>query len=194
MENNLKFNFSITQADRIKRLNQQPKLIWFTGLPCSGKSTLANALEVKLFSEGFSTYLLDGDNLRSGINNDLGFSQEDRRENLRRVAEIAKMFLDAGLFVIAAFIAPLASDRAMVKTIVGEENYFEIFVNTPLEECEARDTKGLYKKARANEIKNFTGVQMAYEIPLKPDLIIDNSNIKMAKNIDLITQYLALSI
>ena len=194
MENNLKFNFSITQADRIKRLKQQPKLIWFTGLPCSGKSTLANALEVKLFNEGYNTYLLDGDNLRSGINNDLGFSQEDRRENLRRVAEIAKMFLDAGLFVIAAFIAPLASDRAMVKAIVGEENYFEIFVNTPLEECEARDSKGLYKKARANEIKNFTGVQMAYEIPLKPELIIDNSNLKMANNIDLITQTLLLSI
>ena len=194
MENNLKFNFSITQADRIKLLKQQPKLIWFTGLPCSGKSTLANALEVKLFSEGFSTYLLDGDNLRSGINNDLGFSQEDRKENLRRVAEIAKMFLDAGLFVIAAFIAPLASDRSMVKAIVGEENYFEIFVNTPLEECEARDPKGLYKKARANEIKNFTGVQMVYEIPVKPDLIIDNSNLKMAKNIDIITQSLSLSI
>ena len=104
------------------------------------------------------------------------------------------MFLDAGLFVIAAFIAPLASDRSMVKAIVGEENYFEIFVNTPLEECEARDPKGLYKKARANEIKNFTGVQMVYEIPVKPDLIIDNSNLKMAKNIDIITQSLSLSI
>ena len=194
MKTEFQFNFSITQADRVKRLNQQPKLIWFTGLPCSGKSTLANALEVKLFTEGYNTYLLDGDNLRSGINNDLGFSQEDRKENLRRVAEIAKMFLDAGLFVIAAFIAPLNSDREMVKEIIGEENYFEIFVNTPLEECESRDSKGLYKKARANEIKNFTGVQMVYEIPVKPDLIIDNSNLKIVNNIDLITQTLSLTI
>jgi adenylyl-sulfate kinase len=191
MKTNLKFNFSITQADRIKRLNQKPKLIWFTGLPCSGKSTLANALEVKLFNEGIHTYLLDGDNLRSGINQDLGFSTEDRKENLRRVAEIAKILLDAGIYVIAAFISPLESDRDMLKKIIGEDYYFEIFVNTPIEECEARDSKGLFKKARANEITNFTGVNMAYEIPAKPDLIIDNSDHKFSNNINIILQSIA---
>jgi len=190
MKNNLQFDFTITKEDRIKRLQQKPKLIWFTGLPCSGKSTLANALEVALFEKGYATYLLDGDNLRSGINQDLGFTSKDRKENLRRVAEISKLMLDAGLYVIAAFISPKESDRLMVKQIVGAENYFEIFVDTPLEVCVKRDSKGLYKKARANEIKNFTGVQMTYEAPQKPCLKINNLNGNLSNHLQTILHLL----
>lgn len=193
MSNNLVFNFSIGKVDRVKLLQQQPKLIWFTGLTCSGKSTLANALEIRLHKEGYHTYLLDGDTMRMGINKGLGFSSEDRKENLRRVAEIAKMFLDAGLIVIAAFIAPLATDRAMIREIVGLENYVEIFVDTPLTECESRDVKGMYKKARANEITNFTGVQMPYEIPNEPNIILDNYNNSVQSNINQITKILAFT-
>lgn len=188
MENNLKFDFSISQSDRIKRLNQQPKVIWFTGLPCSGKSTLANALEIKLFNLGYQTYLIDGDNLRSGINKDLGFSIEDRKENLRRVAEIAKILLDAGIIVIASFISPLISDRIMIKNIIGQNNYYEIFVDTPIEECERRDSKGLYKQAREKKIQNFTGVDMPYENPINSKLVLNNLRGNIDTNINLITK------
>lgn len=187
MENNLKFDFSISQSDRIKRLNQHPKVIWFTGLPCSGKSTLANALEIKLFNLGYQTYLLDGDNLRSGINKDLDFSIEDRKENLRRVAEIAKILIDAGILVIASFISPLRSGRLMIKNIIGHNYYFEIFVDTPIEECEKRDVKGLYKKAREKKIQNFTGVDMLYENPLNSILVLNNFRGNIDANINLIT-------
>ena len=144
MENINAFQFSVTHENRIKKLKQTPKLIWFTGLSGSGKSTLANALEERLFEKGYITYLLDGDHIRKGINKDLGFSKEDRQENLRRVAEIANLFLDAGFIVLAAFVSPLESDRALVKNIVGKERYVEVYVNTSLEVCEKRDIKGLY--------------------------------------------------
>lgn len=147
-------------------------MIWFTGLSGSGKSTLAVQLEAALFAKGYKTYLLDGDNIRAGINKDLTFTDSDRIENIRRIGEVSKLMLDAGIVVLSAFISPFQSDRDQVKKIVGNENYLEVFVDTPLEVCEQRDVKGLYKKARAGEIKNFTGIDSAYEIPKNPDIII----------------------
>jgi len=164
------YHISVSLRQNLKK--HKSKVIWFTGLSGSGKSTLANYVEKKLFEEKFHTCSLDGDNIRAGLNNNLGFSEEDRAENLRRIAEVSNLFLDAGVVVIAAFIAPLEKDRQLVKDIIGRDNFIEIFVNTPLEECEKRDIKGLYKKARAGEIKNFTGVSAPYETPQDPDLII----------------------
>lgn len=169
--------FEIDQGYRESRLGQHARVIWFTGFSGSGKSTLANALECALSERGHTTYLLDGDNVRHGINGDLGFSQEDRSENIRRVAEIANLFIDAGLVVIASFISPLQSDRDLVKMIVGNDRYIEIHVSTSLEECERRDVKGLYKKARSGEIPEFTGISSPYEIPLAPDLRIDTGEV-----------------
>jgi len=180
------FQFSVTHEKRIGKLNQTPKLIWFTGLSGSGKSTLANALEERLFEKGLLTYILDGDHVRMGINKDLGFSKEDRKENLRRVAEIARLFLDAGFIVIAAFVSPLESDRALVKSIVGADRYFEVYVNTPLEICEKRDVKGLYLKAKSGEISNFTGISALYEPPSNPFLSVDTSDKELQLNIDYI--------
>lgn len=162
----------VSQAQRQILLNQKPKLIWFTGLSGSGKSTLAVQLEAQLFSMGFKTYLLDGDNIRSGLNKDLSFTDEARVENIRRIGEVSKLMLDAGLIVLSAFISPFEADRKQVKAIVGSENYTEVFVNAPLEVCEQRDVKGLYKKARKGEVKNFTGIDSPYEIPENPDITI----------------------
>lgn len=153
-------------------MKQRARLIWFTGLSGSGKSTLAVQLEAILFSKGYKTYLLDGDNIRAGINKDLTFTDADRIENIRRIGEVSKLMLDAGVVVLSAFISPFQTDRDQVKQIVGADNYMEVFVDTPLEVCEERDVKGLYKKARAGEIKNFTGIDSAYEIPKNPDIII----------------------
>lgn len=169
-------NFEVDQNLREGRLGQRSCLIWFTGLSGSGKSTLANALECALLESGYTTYLLDGDNVRHGINGDLGFSIADRSENIRRVGEISNLFIDAGIVTIASFISPLQSDRDMVKRIVGKENYIDIYVSTSLEECEKRDVKGLYKKARSGEIPMFTGISSPYEIPLDPDLSIDTES------------------
>lgn len=164
-----------TKVGRLQRenlLKQRATLIWFTGLSGSGKSTLAVQLEAALCSKGYKTYLLDGDNIRAGINKDLSFTDADRMENIRRIGEVSKLMLDAGLIVLSAFISPFQSDREQVKKIVGADHYLEVFVDTPLEVCEQRDVKGLYKKARAGEIKNFTGIDSAYEIPENPDIII----------------------
>lgn len=150
-------------------------MIWFTGLSGSGKSTLANALEVALHAQGRHTYLLDGDNIRAGLNRDLGFSDADRTENLRRITEVARIMLDAGLIVITAFISPLQSQRAMARTAIGDDNFFEIYVNTPLEICERRDTKGLYRKARAGQLSHMSGIDSVYEPPSKPQCILDGS-------------------
>lgn len=163
----------IKLPNRIDRLGNKPLLIWLTGLSGSGKSTIANALEKRLFGDGFQTYILDGDNIRSGLNKDLGFDDDSRVENIRRIGEVARLFVDAGTIVITAFISPFERERELVREIVGEENYFQIFVDCPLEECEKRDVKGLYRKARNGEIKNFTGIDSPFERPSHPDLIVN---------------------
>lgn len=178
-KNIIKHIYSINKIDRSKKINQIPKLIWFTGLSGSGKSTLCNAVECKLFEMGFLTYSLDGDNTRSGLNSDLSFSSEDRIENIRRIAEVAKLMLDAGLIVCAAFISPFHAEREKIKSIVGNENFIEIYVSTPIEECEKRDVKGLYRKARKGIIPNFTGISSPYEKPNYPALEIDTSKLSL---------------
>ena len=145
-------------------------LVFFTGLSGSGKSTICNALETKLFNEGIRTYVLDGDNIRKGINRNLGFSPEDRTENIRRIGEIANLFVDAGIVTLAAFVAPYEKDRNEIRALVGSDNYVEVFVNTPLEVCEARDVKGLYARARKGEIPNMTGISAPYEVPARPEV------------------------
>ena len=171
-ENIIRHQYQVSKIDRLKLLNQNSLLLWFTGLSGSGKSTIANALEHKLHLEGFKTYALDGDNIRKGINRDLTFSPEDRKENIRRIAEIANLMVDAGVIVLAAFVSPYKKDRENIARIVGNDNFVEIFVNTSIEECEKRDVKGLYKKARAGEIKDFTGVNAPYEAPENPEVEI----------------------
>ena len=178
-----KQNFQINRLSRSKKFNQTPKLIWFTGLSGSGKSTISDALEIMLFENGFSTYSLDGDNIRFGLCKGLGFSLEDRTENIRRIAEVANLMLDAGLIVLASFISPLKSQRDLVREIVGEENFVEVYVSTPVEECEIRDVKGLYKKARDGEIENFTGISSEYEPPEKPDIIIDTTDLSIKESV-----------
>jgi len=162
----------ITQADRQKLTNQRPCIIWFTGLSASGKSTIANAVEQCLYQRGHMTYLLDGDNLRQGLNQDLGFNERDRIENIRRIGEISKLFLNAGLIVLCAFISPFKKDRQIAKDLVGKDEFIEIYVDTPLEICEQRDPKHLYQKARSGDILNFTGIDSPYEPPDCPDLHI----------------------
>ncbi len=163
----------VSLEQRQQLMNQRAQLVWFTGLSGSGKSTLAVQLEAQLFAQGFKTYLLDGDNIRTGLNKDLTFTEEGRVENIRRIGEVSKLFLDAGVIVLSAFISPFQADREQVKNIVGARNYIEVFVNAPLEVCEQRDVKGLYKKARAGEVKNFTGIDSPYEKPKNPDVIIN---------------------
>jgi adenylylsulfate kinase len=174
----------VSSSQRQQLLQQRPKLIWFTGLSGSGKSTLAVQLEAQLFALGYKTYLLDGDNIRSGLNKDLSFSDDGRVENIRRIGEVSKLMLDAGLVVLSAFISPFEADRQQVKTIVGTENYVEVFVNTPIEICEQRDVKGLYKKARAGEVKNFTGIDSPYETPKLPDITIPTHQLTLDQSID----------
>ena len=163
---------TVTKQRRNKLNNHKSAVLWFTGLSGSGKSTLAHALEEKLFQMDFRTFVLDGDNIRQGINKDLTFAPEDRSENIRRIAEISNLKLDAGIITLAAFVSPYLKDRALIKNIVGADNFIEIFVNTSLEECESRDVKGLYKKARSGEIKNMTGISAPYEAPVNPDFEI----------------------
>ncbi|GAB3350052.1 adenylyl-sulfate kinase [Arachidicoccus ginsenosidivorans] len=170
VENIVYHAYSVNQKCRIERNGHRPVVFWFTGLSGSGKSSIASGVERRLFLKGMQVYALDGDNIRTGLNKDLGFTREDRAENLRRIAEVAKLMLDAGMIVLAAFVSPLKSDREMVKLIIGAEHFVEVFVNTSLEECERRDVKGLYKKARLGEIANFTGISAPYEAPECPDL------------------------
>jgi len=194
MKNIIKHNYSISKKDRKKLNNQNSFLIWFTGLSGSGKSTIANALEFKLYKEGYKTYALDGDNIRKGINNDLTFSPEDRKENIRRIAEVANLMVDAGLIVLAAFVSPYKKDRESIKNIVGKGNFVEIFINTSIEECEKRDVKGLYKKARAGEILNFTGINAPYEAPENPDIEIITDNITIEESVDKIYKLIQLKL
>ncbi|SFF60107.1 adenylylsulfate kinase [Salegentibacter agarivorans] len=172
MENIIPHDFHIEKTDRNKSNGHDSFVVWFTGLSGSGKSTIANLVENELFKKGIKTFSLDGDNVRKGLNNNLGFTAGDRQENLRRIAEVAKLFVESGSVIIASFISPLKKDRELIKNIIGEDNFIEVFVNTSLAECERRDVKGLYKKARAGEIKNFTGIDAPYENPANPDLEI----------------------
>ena len=165
----------ITKDDRAKQKNQVPKCIWLTGLSGSGKSTLANALEVALTEQGKHTYLLDGDNVRHGLNKNLGMSDEDRTENIRRVSEVAKLMVDAGLVVITAFISPFRADRDAARALFEDGEFVEVFADAPLEECEKRDPKGLYKKARAGEIKEFTGIDSPYEAPANAEVVVNTA-------------------
>jgi bifunctional enzyme CysN/CysC len=166
---------SISRIDRERINGHQGKVVWFTGLSGSGKSTLANALEVELHGRGMRTYILDGDNIRQGLNKDLGFTDADRVENIRRVAEVAKLMMDAGIIVMTAFISPFRHEREMAKALVGAESFIEVYVNTPLEVCEKRDVKGLYKKARAGFIPNMTGINSPYEPPERPAFVVSGT-------------------
>jgi len=169
------YNHNVKRTDREKRGGNKSKVLWFTGLSGSGKSTLAGALETYLHNQGVKTYILDGDNIRSGLNNDLDFSAESRTENIRRIAEVAKLFVDAGIVVLSAFISPFREDRARAKEVIGEADFFEIHVDCPLEVCEQRDVKGLYKKAREGKIRNFTGIDSPFEEPINPDVRVDTA-------------------
>jgi adenylylsulfate kinase len=181
-------NHTITQGLREKTNNQKAFVLWLTGLSASGKSTLANAVEKELYEQGKKTYLLDGDNLRDTLNNDLGFSDKDREENIRRVAHLSHILVDAGLIVISAFISPFEKDRLFAKSLLQKNEFVEVFVNTPIDVCERRDTKGLYKKAKTGELKNFTGVSSSYETPKNPDIVIENSSLE--ENVSLILKFL----
>ncbi|MGR5131843.1 adenylyl-sulfate kinase [Vibrio alfacsensis] len=163
-------NTTVTHQDRIQLKQQKPVVLWFTGLSGSGKSTVANAVESKLLSLGKHSYLLDGDNVRHGLNKDLGFSDSDRVENIRRIGEVAKLFVDSGCIVLTAFISPFIADREQARALLEDGQFLEVFIDTPLEVCESRDPKGLYKKARAGEIKHFTGIDSAYDAPTAPDI------------------------
>lgn len=180
----------VTRAERAEPKNQRPCLLWFTGLSGSGKSTIANALDVALHRRGYHTFLLDGDNVRHGLNRDLGFSDEDRVENIRRVGEVSKLFADAGLIVLSAFISPFASDRRMVRNLFPDGEFVEVFMNTPFETCEQRDPKGLYRKARAGEIKDFTGINSPYEVPEHPEVVLDTSSQSVDDCVDRLIGYL----
>ena len=179
----------ITKVQRAAALNQKPVIFWMTGLSGSGKSTIANAVELKLEQNGFHTFLLDGDNIRHGLNKDLGFTEADRIENIRRIGEVSKLMTDAGLIVITAFISPFESERNMVREMVDEGEFVEIFIDTPLETAETRDVKGLYAKARAGELQNFTGIDSPYENPSKPEIIIKTEELSVEAAADIVVKY-----
>ncbi|MDX9815224.1 MAG: adenylyl-sulfate kinase [Arcobacter sp.] len=189
-ENIIWHNQNVTKDKRLTLLNQKPCILWFTGLSGSGKSTIANAVESELFKRGRKTYLLDGDNVRHGLNKDLGFSESDRIENIRRIGEVSKLFVDSGLIVLTAFISPFKSDRQIAKSLVKYDEFIEIFVDTPLEICEQRDPKGLYKKARDGAIKNFTGISSPYEAPIEPQIHIKTAENTLQECVDKIINYL----
>ena len=189
-KNIVKHSYNISRLEREQNLSQKAKILWFTGLSGSGKSTIANEVELALNEQGFKTYLLDGDNVRLGLNNDLGFSDKDRVENIRRIREVAKLMLDAGLIVLCAFVSPFRKDRDALREVVNEEDFVEIFVNCPLEVCEERDVKGLYKKARAGLIKDFTGISSAFEAPLNPEIILNTKELSLEKCVEKILSLL----
>ncbi len=183
------FDRMMSRDDKEQLLKQRGMMLWFTGLSGSGKSTVAIALERELHSRGLLCRILDGDNIRSGINNNLGFSAEDRVENIRRIAEVGRLFVDTGIITIAAFISPNNQLREMAAEIIGKDDFVEVFVSTPLEECEKRDVKGLYAKARRGEIKNFTGISAPFEAPEHPDITIDTSKLPVEESVKILLDY-----
>lgn len=180
----------VTKKERLDFKNQKPCILWFTGLSGSGKSTVANAVESKLLELRKHTYLLDGDNIRMGLNKDLTFSDEDRIENIRRIGEVSKLFVDSGTIVLAAFISPFIQDRQMLKALVNEDEFIEVYIDTPLDVCENRDPKGLYKKARNGSIPNFTGISSPYEVPNKADIHIETDKINIEESANKVITYL----
>lgn len=193
-ENNLTYHAStVSPEDRERLLGQQGRVLWFTGLSGSGKSTLANATEAVLHASGRATFLLDGDNVRLGLNRDLGFSADDRTENIRRIAEVAKLMADAGLVVLTAFVSPYAADRAAAREIVGAGRFVEVFVDTPLAECERRDPKGLYAKARAGQIADFTGISAPFEAPQSPGIHLHPAEQSVSDCVEHVVRTLSLS-
>jgi adenylylsulfate kinase len=189
-EHIVKHDYKTTKSQREQQNGHKSYLLWFTGLSGSGKSTLANLVEIALHKQGLSTYILDGDNIRQGINKDLSFAPKDRTENIRRIAEISNLMLDAGVITLAAFVSPYIKDRKEVKEIVGSVNFIEIFVNTSLEECEKRDVKGLYKKARSGEIKNMTGISAPYEAPINPDIEVITDGHSIEESVEIIINFI----
>ena len=182
-----KNNFLVSRNQREKISGHPGIVIWFTGFSASGKSTIANALDVELNKRGLRTYILDGDNVRMGLNKDLGFSPESRKENIRRISEVAKLFADSGTIVMTAFISPYQEDRESAREVIGSD-YVEVFVNTPIDDCINRDPKGMYKKAIAGEIKGFTGIDAPYEEPLNPEINLENLSIE--KSVEILINYL----
>ena len=189
-ENIVWHHHHVSKKERSKLKAQKPCILWFTGLSGSGKSTIANAVESKLFELQKHTYLLDGDNIRLGLNRGLGFSDEDRVENIRRIGEVAKLFVDSGTIVLTAFISPFISDRKQVRELVEDGEFIEVFVDTPLEVCESRDPKGLYEKARRGEIPNFTGIDSPYEAPKSAEIVINNDGISVEDAAKKVIEYL----
>jgi adenylylsulfate kinase len=190
MKNIVWHEHKVSKTDRLSKNQQKSCILWFTGLSCSGKSTIANALEEILFNNGNFTYLLDGDNIRHGLNKDLGFDENSRVENIRRISEVAKLFVDSGLIVLTAFISPFIKDRQIAKDLVESSEFIEIYIDTPLNICEQRDPKGLYKKARSGEIKDFTGISSPYEAPINPNIYIKNDNLSIQEACEQIINYL----
>ena len=182
---------SVTIDDRWKSNGYKSSVLWFTGLSASGKSTIAHALDEYMHKAGIHSYVLDGDNVRHGLNKDLSLSPEDRKENIRRIGEVAKLFVDAGLFVITAFIAPYREDRRQVRTLLNEDQYIEVYVKCSISECEKRDPKGLYQKAKAGEIKQFTGISAPYEEPENPEIIIETDRMSIDECVKQILDYLS---
>lgn len=192
MENHIHpiFDRLLTQQDREQRLQQNSKVLWLTGLSGSGKSTIAEALERKLHNSGYFAQVLDGDNIRSGINSNLGFSLEDRQENIRRIAEIAKLYLNSGIITLNSFISPTVEIRNFAKKIIGAENFIEIYINAPIEVCEQRDVKGLYQKARKGIIKGFTGIDSPYEPPINPAIEIRTDQLSLEESVEQIFNHI----
>lgn len=184
------FDRMLSRRDKETLLHQRGVMLWFTGLSGSGKSTVAIALERELHKRGLLCRILDGDNIRSGINANLGFSEEDRRENIRRVAEVAKLFVDTGIITIAAFVSPTEDLRQLAEDIIGKDDFKEIYISTPIEECERRDVKGLYARARRGEVKNFTGISAPFEAPKNPALSIDTSKMPLEESVNLLLKFL----
>lgn len=188
--NTVPYKGFINRQDRNNSYGHRSGVVWFTGLSASGKSTIAYILEKILFNKGIKVYVLDGDNIRKGLNADLGFSPDERKENLRRIAEVSKLFIDAGILLLASFISPYKKDRDYVKEKIGIENYIEVYVKCPVEVCERRDPKGMYKKAKAGIIKEYTGVSAPYEEPESPDLIIESDKISVEEAVQKVLNYL----